>query len=344
MSLSLPGSVANLPELAIFDDGRGEFFFAVDADHRIVAINEPLLDCLGLRRDEALGRTLAAVLGQHELAAIGTKAYAAMQAGRRISSRETLAPGPDAEPRCFDFSFLPLTGAGDLALVGTAREVTRDRSFDAELAEAASREQRRLDRDLHDTLGQEFALASMLLQGLERRMAAEAPQLLPLSREIRDAIAQAFKSMRATVYGLMPTELAGNSLPVALAALAARFARHGDIDFSFVGPDSLAPLPPGTAEHVFRFAQEAVSNILRHASASTATIELKVDGANLVLAISDDGVGLDLTAALETGSMGLRIMRFRAQSIGGSVEFSSPGIGTRVVLTVPVSASVPSAR
>lgn len=325
------------------DDDCAALFFAVDREHRIVAINEAMLEWLGLRLDEALGRPLARVLGEGDLAAIGVRVRAALEAGRTLSCRETLAARFDAEPRCFEFSYLPLASGGDAALACTAREVRSARPFEAELIEAASRERRRLGRDLHDTLGQELAHTSMLLQGIERRLAGEAPQLLAYCREVRDAVAKAAESMRATVQGLAPADLEGGGLPAALAGLASRSTRYDGIGISFVGPGVPVSLPAGTAEHVYRFAQEALSNILRHASASTVTVALALAEPSLVLTIEDDGVGLDSAAARHGGGMGLRFMRFRAGILDGNVEFVSPGKGTRVVLTIPYD-SGPEAR
>jgi len=316
------------------DDDCAALLFVVDREYRIVAINEAMLEWLGLRRDEALGRPLARVLGDGDLAVVGVRAREALESGRNMSCRETLAARLDTEPRCFEFSYLPLASSGESALACTAREVGSDRSFEAELLEAASRERRRLGRDLHDTLGQDLAHTSMLLQGLERRLAGEAPQLLPYCREVRDAVTTAAESMRATVHGLLPADLEGG-LPAALAGLASRFTRYDGIGISFVGPQGPVSLPPGTAEQVYRFAQEALSNILRHASARTVTVALAPEQLNLVLTIEDDGVGLGPAAARNAGGMGLRFMRSRAGILGGSVEFVSPGRGTRVVLTVP---------
>ncbi len=317
------------------DDDCAAFFFVVDRESRIVAINEAMLEWLGLRLDEALGKPLARVLGDGDLAVVGVRARAALESGRTMTSRETLAARLGTEPRCFEFSYLPLAASGDSALACTAREIGSDRSCDSDLLGAASRERHRLGRDLHDTLGQELAHASMLLNGLERRLAGEAPLLLPYCRDVRGAVAKAAESMRATVHGLVPADLEGAGLPAALAGLASRFARYDGIGISFVGPEAPVSLPPATAEHVYRFAQEALSNIQRHASASKVTVALAPEEPNLVLTIEDDGVGFDPAATRDAGGMGLRFMRLRAGILGGSVEFVSAGRGTRVVLTVP---------
>ena len=104
----------------------------------------------------------------------------------------------------------------------------------------------------------------------------------------------------------------------------------------------MAPRRPATAaEHTYRFAQEAISNIVRHARASRVEIRLAVEGSELVLAISDDGSGFNPESAGAQGGMGLRIMRYRALSVGGRLVIDSSPVGTRVALRVPLLPQLP---
>jgi signal transduction histidine kinase len=313
-----------------------ELVIAVDEDLRVVAVNAAMLGSLG--RDEAsvLGRPLGDVL-DGELRMIAATANAALKSGRQIVSQETMAPTRGALPMRFRLSFVPLNAGSDVALVCTARPVIGEIGIDAAMLEASSREQLRLGRDLHDTLGQELATTLMLLLALEKRMGDSTPDLMPAAREIRATVTQALETMRGIVRGLVPTGLEDGGLTRILAELAARCGRDGKLSPVFSGPEMPPPLPRGVAEHVYRFAQEALSNVVRHARASRVEVRLAIEGPELVLSVSDDGSGFDLEAADEQGGMGLRIMRYRAHTVGGSVGIESSSLGTRVTLRVPLS-------
>jgi len=317
-----------------------ELVLAVDAELRVVATNAAMLARLGRGEAAVLGRPLGDVLDV-ELASIGPAAAAALKSGQQIVSQEMIAPTRGAVPTRYWVSFLPLLAGSSVALVCTARPVIGEFGIDAAMLEASSREQLRLGRDLHDTLGQELATTLMLLIALEKRIGDSAPDLSPAAGEIRAAVTQALESMRRIVRGLAPTDLEARGLSRVLAELAARCGRDGKVIFDFSGPEMLPPLPGDTAEHIYRFAQEAISNVVRHARASKVEMRLAIEGSELVLSISDDGSGFDIAAVREQGGMGLRIMHYRAQSVGGNLAINSSAGGTRVALRVPLRRQVP---
>jgi signal transduction histidine kinase len=317
------------------DTTGAELVLAVDADLRIVAANAPMLACLGQAETAVLGRPLGEALGEG-LAMIALSAYAALQGGRQIASRESLAPAPGAIPQSYWLSFVPVEAGSGIALICTARPASADVGVDAAMLEASTREQLRLGHDLHDTLGQELATTLLLLAGLEKRIAESAPELLPKAVDVRTAVTQALESMRGVVRGLVPSGLESGGLCRILTELAACCGRSGKPRFVFSGPAALPTLPGGTGEHVYRFAQEAVSNIVRHARASLVDMRLTVEDPELVLTISDDGSGFDPAVAERRDGMGLRIMRHRALSLGGRLVIESRASGTRVALRVPL--------
>jgi signal transduction histidine kinase len=317
-----------------------ELVLAVDADGKVVATNAAMLECLGRNEAAVLGQPLGDLLDL-ELGVIGSGAAAALESGQQIVSQQAIAPARGATPLRYWLSFVPLNAGSPIALICAARPVVAEFGIDAAMLEASSREQLRLSRDLHDTLGQELATSLMLLTALEKRIGAAAPDLAPAASEIRSAVTQALESMRRIVRGLAPTGLETKGLSGMLAELARRYGRDSDLQFDFNGPEMLPPLSDDTAEHTYRFAQEAISNIVRHARASRVDLRLALDGSELVLSISDDGAGFDLETAGEQGGMGLRIMRYRAQSVGGRLVIDSSRAGTRVALRVPLRSEVP---
>lgn len=334
---ALPAEAREARRLALSggDATATELLLAVDSELRIVAVNAPMLACIGQPEAAVLGRPLGEALGE-DLAMIGLAAYAALKSGRQIACLENLSPTPGALATNYRLSFVPVEAGRDIALICTARPAVAEVGVDAAMLEASSREQRRVGHDLHDTLGQELATTLLMLATLEKRIAESAPGLLPKAVEVRTAVAQALESMRSVVRGLVPSGLESGGLCRVLGELAARCDRHGRTRFEFSGPDALPPLPGGAGEHVYLFAQEAVSNVVRHARASSVDMRLAIEGPELVLTISDDGAGFDPVVVEGRGGMGLRIMRHRARSVGGRLVVESNNIGTRVALRVPL--------
>jgi len=322
---------------------RPTLLIAVDETLCVVAVNDPMLACIDRRADEVIGLPLAQALGE-SLADTAVTAYAALQSGRTIVRELSIAPEPGQPARTYEQHFLPLKAGGSMALACTLHEAVDESAIEAAMLEASDRERRRLGRDLHDTLGQELATTSMLLSGLDKRIHEAAPGLIPVMNEARAAVVQALESMRAIVRGLAPPGLEDGGLNGALERLAGRFAQDGGLGIRFAGSERLPPLPPGTAEQVYRFAQEAFANVVRHAGATAVDAGLSVTGAELVLTVADNGGGFEPETASAAGGMGLRIMRFRAQNLGGRCEVASSPGGTRVTLRVPLSAHVPRSR
>lgn len=228
---------------------------------------------------------------------------------------------------------------------------------------AALEERQRLARDLHDSVTQQLFGMVMIAQSLEgawKRNAAEAAhqgqRLLELSksalREMRGLLAE-LRPSGVPAAGAVPTGIERvrlEGLAPALAAHAADFAR----DQLVIALDARAYLTqtPGVEEALFRIAQEALSNVLKHARARHVAIELRADESATYLVVRDDGVGMRLaiesaaaTAAAAApspasaalyGGLGLSTMRERAQSVGGTLQiYSMSGGGTRVEVFVP---------
>ncbi len=205
------------------------------------------------------------------------------------------------------------------------------------ILETADREQRRIGEDLHDGPGQQLTAASLATNGLITALEAVAPALVPqaesLSRQLRDSIAE----VRALSHGLAPVELADEGLIHALHELAEATTRNTDARCIF---DCMLPVSVpdvALAGHLYRIAQEAVNNALKHAAPREIRIGLERRGDTLVLEVDDDGDGLPETLAAG-GGIGLRVMRHRAKLIGGSLEISSaPAGGTRITCYISCS-------
>lgn len=204
-------------------------------------------------------------------------------------------------------------------------------------------ERERMAREIHDTLAQGFTSVIMLAQtacvDLERgSTGALARRLALIEATARDNLAEA----RSLVAAFSPAPLHDSTLPQALSRLAETFtaetgiALGTDVDERAAAGTTLASV----AEVVLlRAAQEALSNVRRHARASTASLSLHLTATAAVLTVHDDGIGM---GADTTEGFGLRGMRERVNAYGGTVTLTSQGPGTVVTVVVPVHERIPA--
>jgi signal transduction histidine kinase/DNA-binding NarL/FixJ family response regulator len=208
-------------------------------------------------------------------------------------------------------------------------------------AEAASAERNRMAREVHDTVAQ--GLMAVLLELRSAHAAIdgghddEAAAALDAARTAAEA---AFEETRRSVLGLAPSPLEGRSLEEALELELAWANRTRVADVRLVTAGTPVELPADIAHTLFRIAQEAVTNALRHARARSVRVGIVYAPAAVTLLVQDDGAGFDRDRVDESGvshGLGLRGMSERARLLGGQLELdSTPGWGTRVRASVPL--------
>ncbi|MBL8057572.1 MAG: sensor histidine kinase [Anaerolineales bacterium] len=203
-----------------------------------------------------------------------------------------------------------------------------------QLVTAREEERRRLRRDLHDGLGSQFAglhLRADTLRGLIPKDPAAAQAV---AAELRDEIRAAIADIRRLVYALRPPALDELGLAGALRALAAQCTAADGLQVSISAPEASPPLPAAVEVAVYRIAQEALANVVRHAHARRCCLRLAFAG-EVHLEVSDDGRGLP--AGPHPG-VGLRSMRERAEELGGTCRVETNiGGGARVVARLPLA-------
>jgi two-component system, NarL family, sensor histidine kinase UhpB len=196
---------------------------------------------------------------------------------------------------------------------------------------AQESERARVARELHDEIGQ--TLTAVALRA-ERAAASDGEQRETL-QEITASVAQSLDDVRRIGHRLRPEALDDLGLVNALIALASRIGQQSGIPVRRELDGGLPPLAPESELVIYRVAQEALTNALRHSGATTLSLALRQVDDHVALTVSDDGHGLPATRR-ETG---IRGMRERAMLIEAELEItSSPGRGTEVRLSVPVRA------
>ena len=203
------------------------------------------------------------------------------------------------------------------------------KELEREVLQVATRIQQRIGSDLHDEVGQQLAGIAMMLQGLVNRPGRlRGPSLRADLEEIIALVNAATRSTRSLARGLSPVREGREGLIEGFEELvqqmSGRFPARVQMDLQ-LPPD--LELSEDTATNLYRIAQEGVYNAVRHAQADTVKLHMKVTGTDIDLLVSDNGRGFDPSRVAR--GMGMRIMRFRAQMIGGYVAVESrPGVGT----------------
>jgi two-component system sensor histidine kinase UhpB len=208
-----------------------------------------------------------------------------------------------------------------------------------QLLQAQEKERREIARELHDEIGQALTALKMNLDSVHTDMVgSDSPARLTDSLGI---VSRLLQQVRDLSLDLRPSMLDDLGLLAALRWYVDRQAQRTGFAAEIVA-GLLEPRPSPAIETVcFRIAQEAVTNVARHAYAQRVRIELRYEPNGLLLCIRDDGLGFDVQAvqdkALSKGSMGLRGMQERVQLVGGQVEtISAPGEGTEIRATFPL--------
>ena len=217
-----------------------------------------------------------------------------------------------------------------------ASEIAERERLEKTILEISERERRSIGHDLHDGLGQHLTgtaiTGQLLADRLQERAAEEAAEARKIVGLIKTAIAQT----RHMAKGLLLADIDSEGLPSALHEFCGATAEQFRLSCVFVNEQLSISLPAGNgvASHLFRIAQEAVRNAVRHGGAKHIEVHLRARNQMLTLVVQDDGSGLPPAAARGTG-LGLRIMAHRAAMIGASfaIERLSPG-GTRVQCTL----------
>ena len=219
------------------------------------------------------------------------------------------------------------------------KDITERRRLEREILEAGAREQSKLGRDLHDSLGQTITGISLLAKGLRsrlsRRGAPESGEALRLAELSSHAVRQA----RGLARGLLPAELLEAGFGAALEELAANAEELFGIRCALQCPRELRLPNEAMAVQLYRIAQEAVHNAAKHArSRAGVRLTVSVGPRRLRLSIVDDGVGIAPPARRGRG-LGLGIMERRAQMLGGTLAVRRrPRGGTEVLCDCPLSA------
>jgi signal transduction histidine kinase len=211
------------------------------------------------------------------------------------------------------------------------QEIQERIRLEKELLEIAEREQRRIGQDLHDSLGQHLTAAAMAGKVLAKKLAHKSTAESAAADRLVAMLEEAIELTRNLARSLHPIELRTDGLEDALQDLAANISKAFNVSCRFEHSGTVALPDPEAAIHLYRIAQEAVSNAVRHGRARSIMISLNDASESIMLTVTDDGTGLSADARNKKG-MGLQIMDYRAGMIGATFDIQNlPAGGTRMV-------------
>lgn len=215
------------------------------------------------------------------------------------------------------------------------QNASRLRHLERQIMETSEREREHIGHELHDGLGQQLTGIAFLSKALSQKLAAKNLNEAADGAQIVTLINQAISETRQLARGLQPVEIEEHGLMSALEDLARNIEKMYSINCKLIAGTPVALQDNAAANHLYRIAQEASNNAVKHGHATHISIELSAPGGRIQLCIRDDGTGFKPEmSATETG-MGLQIMRYRANMIGARLDIeSTPGNGTQVTVSL----------
>lgn len=240
--------------------------------------------------------------------------------------------------RCFDDEELALLkGLADQAAQAIENARLRLQAQQA----LVMQERHRLARELHDSVTQSLYSLTLLAEGWQRMARAGKLEDIEGSlAELGEIAQQALKEMRLLVHELRPPDLEKDGLLEALHQRLGAVEKRAGVEARLVA-DQVIELPALVEEGLYRIAQEALNNALKHATATAVTVHIRAQDGLVELEVIDNGHGFDPYTVDEQGGMGVVSMRERADKLGGRLTIvSTPGEGTKVKVSIQVPAGL----
>ena len=223
-----------------------------------------------------------------------------------------------------------------------SQEIAARERLERELVEISERGQRQVGHDLHDSLGQHLTATAFAGQVLNEQLESKSLPESAAARHLVNMVEEAIILTRTFARGLLPVEMEGEGLMDGFQDLARKTSERFKVICEFDCRETVLLNDAESSTHLYRIAQEAITNAIKHGKAGHINLSLEKNNRIITLAISDDGVGLPANARNGQG-LGLHIMAYRANLIGATFGIERlPASGTRVICKLPFPGGVAS--
>ncbi len=312
----------------------------IDRHGHITLINKAAQKIFGYKDKEVLGQNISMLMPEP----YRKEHDSYLQQYRSTGQKKIIGSGREMTGRRRDGSTFPLYLAvsefyigEELHLTGIVRDISEQRRLEQEVLNIGDHERRRIGQDLHDGLGQMLTGIGLMSQSLQKMLKNEDSTAAKQAGEITRHIKKADEYARTLSRGLIPVDFEVRGLVRSLERLAANAERLFGITCTFLENNQPVFQDASVVEHLYRIAQEAISNAVKHGMASEVRLDLSANESYARLRVVDNGRGFPTNWEDRKGS-GMDIMQFRAQLIGATLEIRNrDDAGAEVLCVIPVS-------
>jgi PAS domain S-box-containing protein len=290
----------------------------LEDDGRIVRVNAEAERMFGYGRERLVGERIDILLpveAQTKYGGLPEDLLRDLQEPVARSELNLLARRSNGESFPVEINLSPLTTEVGAMTIAAIRDITRRKELERQLSVAVWQEQQALGRELHDGLGGSLTGLTMISKSLREKLDRIDPILAEKAREITECAQSALLATRDLANVLVPVQIEERGFLAALEELAANTTKQSGIRCSFERHVSMEIEDAVLATHLFRIAQEAVTNAVRHGHGTWIRITVRAHMYRLLLEIEDDGCGLALDG--QGAGLGMHTMRHRAGLVGG---------------------------
>jgi two-component system, LuxR family, sensor kinase FixL len=308
-----------------------EGIITIDEQGRMESVNPAAEQIFGYKAAELIGRNVSMLMPSPDREQHDSYLSNYLRTGHAKIigiGREVVGMRKDGTTFPMDLAVSEVRLPERKLFTGFVRDITERKRLEQEILAISNREQRRIGQDLHDGLCQELAGIQLMAEVLEQDLKSKRDSAQ--AGKIAESVRRAISHTRMLARGLSPVEVENNGLMSALHELAQNTAALFHIGCSFECPAPVLVRDNAAATHLYRIAQEAINNAVKHGRARKVVIRLAVEGKLVRLRVEDDGGGFKEAPAGHHG-MGLHIMKYRSEVVGAKLTVTpAPKRGTVV--------------
>jgi PAS domain S-box-containing protein len=325
-------------------DMSNDGFYLCDEHGRFLYVNDSSTSSIGYTRDELLTMCVSDIAPDFPPDRL--REFVANLRHGPIAPFETVNRHKNGTLVPIEISVAHLEIEGADYMFGVVRDIserkqleTSRKSFTQRMLRTLEAERQRIARELHDDVGQSVATVGVLLHALEQTPGSVAEEVRPALAQTHASIRQITESVARIVRDYHPAELLGLGLEDTLRSHVVQFTQRHHLALELATTSTAGLLDHEQELHLYRIAQEALTNIARHAHARRVVVRLKRQHGELVLTVRDDGIGFTPETSRASGGLGLVTMQERAELMHATLTLESTARhGTEVRIAIPVDA------